>query len=86
MAMAVEEGDVDATTFIVVLKVDDVGFVEEIRIEDDSPVLAIRDGDGLDSLLFEKFLNLVPVLVIVVFGKIPVVRGFFVPHDEAPVV
>jgi hypothetical protein len=30
LAVAIEEGDVDATTFIVVLKVDNVGFVEEI--------------------------------------------------------
>ena len=63
-----------------------VGFVEEIGIENDRAVLAMRNGNGFGSVLFQKFLNLVFVLVIIVFGKIPVVRGFFVPHDEAPVV
>jgi len=35
LAVAVEEGDVDAAAFRHILKVDDVGFVEEIGIEDD---------------------------------------------------
>ena len=39
--MAVEEGDVDAAAFRHILKVDDVGFVEEIGIEDDRTVLAL---------------------------------------------
>ena len=34
LSVAVEEGDVDAAAFIVVLKFDDVGFVEDIGIED----------------------------------------------------
>ena len=83
--MAVEEGDVDAAAFIGVVKVDDVGFVEEIGIEDDRAVLSVRDGDGFGSALFEKFLNFVPVLVVIVFGKVPVVWRFFVPHDQAAI-
>ncbi len=83
--MAVEEGDVDAAAFIRVLKVDDVGFVEEIGIEDDRAVLAVRDGDGFGPTLFEKFLNFVSVLVVIVFGKVPVVRCFFVPNDQAAI-
>ena len=86
LAVAVEEGDVDAAAFIRVLKVDDVGFVEEIGIEDGRAVLAVRNGDGLGSALFEKLLNFVVVLVVIVFGKVPVVRRFFVPHDETSVV
>ena len=39
--MAIEEGDVDVAAFMHILKVDDVGFVEEIGIED--------DRTGLDS-------------------------------------
>ncbi len=85
LAVAVEEGDVDAAAFIVVLKVDDVGFVEEIGIEDDRTVLAVRNRDGFGFALFEEFLNFVPVRVVIVFGKVPVVRRFFVPHDQAAI-
>ena len=44
LAVPVEEGHVDAATFIIVVKVNDVGFVEEIGIEDDRAVLAVRDS------------------------------------------
>ena len=85
LSVAVEEGDVDTAAFIVVLKFDDVGFVEEVGIEDEGSILAMRDDDGFGSALFEKLLNVVPVRIVVVFGKVPVVRSFFVPHDESPV-
>ncbi len=57
LAVAVEEGDVDAAAFIVVLKVDDVRFVEEIGIEDDRMALAVRDRDGFGLALFVELLN-----------------------------
>jgi hypothetical protein len=85
LAVAVEEGNVDAAAFIGVLKVDDVGFVEEIGIEDDRTVLPVRDCDGFGSALFEELLNFVPVFVVIVFGEVPVVRSFFVPHDQAAI-
>ena len=59
LAVAVEEGDVDAAAFIRVLKVDDVGFVEEIGIEDDRAVLAVRDRNRFGSALFEELLDTV---------------------------
>ena len=85
LAVAVEEGDVDAAAFIGVVKIDDVGFVEEIGIEDDRTVLAVRNRDGFGSALLEEFLNFVPVRVVIVFGKVPVVWRFFVPHDQAAI-
>ena len=85
LSVAVEEGDVDVAAFIVVLKFDDVGFVKEIGIEDERSILAMRNDDGFGSTLFEKLLNVVSVRIVIVFGKVPVVRGFFVPHDESPV-
>ena len=45
----------------------------------------MRDDDGFGSALFEKLLNVVPVRIVVVFGEVPVVWRFFVPHDESPV-
>lgn len=42
LAVAVEEGEVDETAFVRVLKLDDVGFVEENGIEDDRAVLVVR--------------------------------------------
>ena len=81
--MAVEEGDVDAATFIVVLKVGDIGFVEEIGIENECSILAMRDDDGFGSALIEKLLNFVAVFIIIVFGKVPMIWRFFVPDHEA---
>ena len=57
--MAVEEGYVDAAAFIIVVKVDDVSFVEEIGIEDDRAVLTMRDSNRFGPAILQKFLNLV---------------------------
>ena len=80
--MAVEEGDVDSATFIIVVKVDNVGFVEEIGIEDDRAILAVRDSNRFGPAIIQKFLNLVFVLVVIVFGKVPVIGCFLIPHHQ----
>ena len=83
--MAVEEGHVDPAAFVEVLKLDDIGFVEEIGIEDDRAVLTVRNGDGFGSVLFQKFLNFVSVFVVIVFRKVPIVWSFLIPHHKPPV-
>ena len=85
LAVAVEKRDVDTATLVGVLKIDDVGFVEEIGIKDHRSVLTMRDRDGFCSVLFEKFLNLVSVLVIVVFRKVPLIRGLLIPYHETAI-
>ena len=82
LAVAVEEGDVDASTFIVVLKVDNVGFVEEVGIEDDRAVLAMRDRNRFGPGVLQKSLNLVFVLIVIVFGKVPIIGRFLIPHYQ----
>ena len=82
--MAVEEGDVDAATFIIVVKVDDVSFVEEIGIEDDRAVLAVRNSNRFGPAVLQKFLNLVFVLVVIVFSKVPVIGRFLIPDHQPP--
>ncbi len=41
LAVAVEEGHVDPAAFVGILKLDDVGFVEKVGIEDHCPVLPV---------------------------------------------
>ena len=86
LTSAVEEGDVDSPAFIIVLKFDDISFVKQIGIEYDSPILAIGNCDGFGSSFLQEILNLVAVFVVVVFGKIPIVRCFLIPHDQPPIV
>jgi len=45
LAVALEEGHVDPVAFVGVVKADDVGFVKEVGIEDDRPVLAVRTSN-----------------------------------------
>jgi hypothetical protein len=82
LAVAIEESDVDASTFIVVLKVDNVGFVEEVGIEDDRAVLAMRDRNRFGPGVLQKSLNLVFVLVVIVFGKVPIIGRFLIPDYQ----
>ena len=85
LTVAVEECDVDAATFVGVLKVDGVGFVEEIGIENDRAVLAMWNRNRFGAMLLEKLLNLVFVLVVVVFGKVPIIRGFLIPDHKTSI-
>ena len=82
LAVAVEEGDVDPSTFVGVLKFDNISFVKEVGVEDNGPVLPVGNIDWACAAIFQKFLNLVFVLVIVIFGKIPVIGSFLIPHHQ----
>jgi len=52
LAVAVEERHVDPATFVGVLKLDDVGFVEQVGIEDHGSVLPVRNVDRVRSAFF----------------------------------
>lgn len=82
MAVTVKESDVDAANFIVVLKVKNVGFVGEVGIEDDRAVLAVGNRNRFGTAVLKKFLNLVFVLVVIVFGKVPIIGCFLIPYDQ----
>ena len=62
LAVTIEEGDVDPAGFVSILKFDDVSFVKKVGIENDSPVLPVRDGNGVGLAFLQKCLNLVFVL------------------------
>lgn len=82
LAVAIEEGDVDPPAFVGVLKFDNIGFVKKVGVEDNGPVLPVGNIDRACAAIFQKFLNLVFVLVIVIFGKIPVIGSFLIPHHQ----
>jgi len=78
LAVAVEEGHVDPAAFVGVVKVDDVGFVEEVGIEDDCAVLAVRASNRYGPVFLWKSLHLGLILVVIICGKIPMI-GRFLP-------
>ena len=80
LAVAVEEGHVDPAAFVGILKLNDVGFVEQVGIKDHGPVLPVRDIDGFRPAFFQKGLNLMLIFVVIVFRKVPAIRGFLIPH------
>ena len=77
MAVTVQEGHIDAAGFIAVVKLYDIGFVKEIGIKDDGSILAMWNGNRGGGTLVQKILNFMPVLVVVIVRKVPVIRGFF---------
>lgn len=82
LSVAVEDGDVDPEEFIGILKLNHFGFVEKIGIEGHRSVLSVGNVEGVRPAFFQKNLNLMLVLVIVVFGKIPVVGCFLIPNNQ----
>ena len=55
--------------------------MKEIGIKDDGSILAMWNGNRGGATLVQKILNFMPVLVVVIVRKVPVIRGFFVPED-----
>lgn len=49
MPVAVQKGDVDSAAFVLVLECELVGLVEEVGVEDDGAVRAVRNPHGFGS-------------------------------------
>ena len=61
--MAVEKCHSDPTVFVGVLKFDDIGFMNQVGIEDERSILSVGKDNGFGSAFLQKFLNLVRILV-----------------------
>ena len=78
---AVQESHVNAAILVAVLKMDVIGGVKQIRVEDDSPILFMGYPNRFCLRCFQEFFD--RVLVGIKCFKIPIQRRFFVPDDEA---
>ena len=71
--MTVKEGDVNSPVRVGVLKFDNVSLMKQIGIEDDRPVLPVRNGDRFGSAFLQKRLNFLFVFLIIIRGKVLVI-------------
>mmetsp|Transcript_55518 Transcript_55518/g.131021 ORF Transcript_55518/g.131021 Transcript_55518/m.131021 type:complete len:214 (+) Transcript_55518:698-1339(+) len=80
----VEEGEVDSAIAVALVEMDGVGGVEERRVEQNTSVLAIRNGRGVRVPFCVKLgLELIQLVLVVVLASGPMCRGPCLPNHHA---